>query len=101
MTSSVVSPNPRTPSSVDAFNSSLLNYFQWKKSPSDFDLMSGMEEEGELPSVQPVVDYNLYIKFWSLQDFFRNPPQCYTPVGWKTFKLHMMEVLSVFDSHRI
>jgi len=82
-------------------NFDLTNTTLYKKSPSDFDLMSGMEEEGELPSVQPVVDYNLYIKFWSLQDFFRNPPQCYTPVGWKTFKLHMMEVLNVFDSHRI
>jgi len=82
-------------------NFDLTNTTVYKKSPSDFDLMSGMEEEGELPSVQPVVDYNLYIKFWSLQDFFRNPPQCYTPVGWKTFKLHMMEVLGVFDSHRI
>lgn len=30
-------------------------------------------------------DYNLYKKFWSLQDFFRNPNQCYTKIPWKTF----------------
>ena len=31
------------------------------------------------------VDYALYAKFWQLQDFFRNPNQCYTNVKWKTF----------------
>lgn len=30
-------------------------------------------------------DYNLYKKFWSLQDYFRNPNQCYTKIPWKTF----------------
>lgn len=33
------------------------------------------------------VDYNLYVKFWSLQDFFRNPTQCYNKVSWKSFML--------------
>jgi len=32
-------------------------------------------------------DYNLYKKFWSLQDFFRNPNQCYNKLPWKTFCL--------------
>ena len=31
------------------------------------------------------VDYALYAKFWQLQDFFRNPNQCYANVKWKTF----------------
>ena len=31
------------------------------------------------------VDYALYAKFWQLQDFFRNPNQCYTNLKWKTF----------------
>lgn len=31
------------------------------------------------------IDYNLYCKFWSLQDFFRNPNLCYNKVQWKTF----------------
>ena len=31
------------------------------------------------------VDYNLYRKFWSLQDFFRRPAQCYEKFAWKTF----------------
>lgn len=32
-----------------------------------------------------VIDYSLYCKFWSLQDFFRNPTQCYNKVQWKLF----------------
>ena len=31
------------------------------------------------------VDYALYAKFWQLQDYFRNPNQCYDSVKWKTF----------------
>lgn len=31
------------------------------------------------------IDYNLYRKFWTLQDYFRNPVQCYDKVSWMTF----------------
>lgn len=31
------------------------------------------------------IDYNLYRKFWTLQDYFRNPVQCYDKVSWITF----------------
>ena len=41
-----------------------------------------VESTEELP-VQ--IDFNLYCKFWALQDFFRNPNQCYTAAQWKTF----------------
>jgi len=85
-------------------NFDLTNTTVYKKNPSEFgnDMTSGVDEEdGEVSSVQPVVDYNLYMKFWSLQDFFRNPPQCYTPVGWRMFKQNLAEVLKVFESHRI
>lgn len=33
------------------------------------------------------VDYNLYVKFWSLQDYFRTPLDCYNKIAWKTFTL--------------
>lgn len=32
-----------------------------------------------------LIDYNLYCRFWSLQDFFRNPNTCYNKIQWKTF----------------
>ncbi|KAK3917778.1 THO complex subunit 1 [Frankliniella fusca] len=47
------------------------------------------------------VDYNLYSKFWSLQDFFRNPNQCYNKVHWKTFSSHSNSVLSAFSSYKL
>ena len=31
------------------------------------------------------IDYNLYRKFWTLQDYFRNPVQCYDKFSWITF----------------
>lgn len=42
-------------------------------------------------NVQVKIDYNLYCKFWALQDFFRNPNQCYNTVQWKTFALVNIE----------
>lgn len=36
-------------------------------------------------NVQVKIDYNLYCKFWALQDFFRNPNQCYDKLQWKVF----------------
>lgn len=46
-------------------------------------------DEDELPETSKksgiTIDYNLYCKFWALQDFFRNPNLCYNKVQWKTF----------------
>ena len=33
------------------------------------------------------IDYALYRRFWSLQDYFRRPSQCYEKVPWKHFVL--------------
>ncbi|XP_063155228.1 THO complex subunit 1 [Candoia aspera] len=68
----------------------------------------GMEvEEGEMgddeaPTSRSIpIDYNLYRKFWSLQDYFRNPVQCYEKVSWKTFLKYSEEVLAVFESYKL
>lgn len=47
------------------------------------DLDDTVEEMEEIPIK---IDYNLYCKFWSLQDFFRNPNQCYSRASWKMFQ---------------
>ncbi|XP_078253437.1 THO complex subunit 1 isoform X2 [Rhinoraja longicauda] len=72
------------------------------------DKEDGMEvEEGETGDEEPPttcsvpIDYNLYRKFWSLQDFFRNPLQCYEKNFWKTFLKHSDEVLDVFRSYKL
>ncbi|XP_075441354.1 THO complex subunit 1 isoform X2 [Ascaphus truei] len=68
----------------------------------------GMEiEEGEMgdddapTSFSIPIDYNLYRKFWSIQDFFRNPLQCYDKSSWKTFLKYSDEVLTVFKSYKL
>ncbi|XP_054726053.1 THO complex subunit 1 [Anastrepha obliqua] len=47
------------------------------------------------------IDYNLYCKFWSLQDFFRNPNQCYSKAQWKMFQAHAGTILEAFDSFKL
>ncbi|MCJ8731140.1 hypothetical protein PDJAM_G00195930 [Pangasius djambal] len=42
------------------------------------------DEETPAPCSIPI-DYNLYRKFWTLQDYFRNPVQCYDKFSWITF----------------
>jgi THO complex subunit 1 len=32
------------------------------------------------------IDYQLYRKFWSLQDYFRKPIQCYDKTAWEKFE---------------
>ncbi|KAK5644414.1 hypothetical protein RI129_005714 [Pyrocoelia pectoralis] len=48
-----------------------------------------------------IIDYSLYCKFWSLQDFFRNPNQCYNKVQWKVFCSHATSVLSTFEALKL
>ncbi|XP_067943568.1 THO complex subunit 1-like isoform X2 [Watersipora subatra] len=45
---------------------------------------------------QPV-DYAFYTKFWSLQEFFREPMQCYTKLAWKKFSTYAETVLARFQ----
>merc|ERR1712156_287021 len=47
------------------------------------------------------VDYALYSKFWQLQDFFRNPNQCYNNIKWKTFSSYSTDVLNTFKSYKV
>ncbi|XP_062260202.1 THO complex subunit 1 isoform X2 [Platichthys flesus] len=68
----------------------------------------GMEvEEGEMgeddapaPCSIPI-DYNLYRKFWTLQDNFRNPLLCYEKFSWMTFLKYSDETLAVFKSFKL
>ncbi|KAI0207238.1 THO complex subunit 1 [Lamellibrachia satsuma] len=60
-------------------------------------------EEGEMDDLSGAIpiDYNLYHKFWQLQDYFRRPAQCYEKVAWKTFASFSDEVLSCFESYKL
>lgn len=52
---------------------------------SDSPQESTLEVEISDKKKNVVVDFTFYCKFWSLQDFFRYPTQCYDKVQWKTF----------------
>uniref|UniRef100_H3CSS6 THO complex 1 n=2 Tax=Tetraodon nigroviridis TaxID=99883 RepID=H3CSS6_TETNG len=58
------------------------------------------EEDAPAPCSIPI-DYNLYRKFWTLQDYFRNPVQCYDKVSWITFVKYSEETLAVFKSYKL
>jgi THO complex subunit 1 len=47
------------------------------------------------------VDYSLYCKFWQIQDFFRNPLQCYQKIPWKTFIGMSNDILNTFQSFKL
>ncbi|XP_068459526.1 THO complex subunit 1 [Clinocottus analis] len=58
------------------------------------------EEDAPAPCSIPI-DYNLYRKFWTLQDYFRNPVQCYDKFSWMTFLKFSDETLAVFKSYKL
>ncbi|KAG0719412.1 THO complex subunit 1 [Chionoecetes opilio] len=64
---------------------------------------SEMEEDNEEDKggTAPRLDYTLYTKFWSLQDFFRNPSQCFQKAPWKVFTLYCGDVLEAFRSFKL
>ncbi|KAM7359809.1 THO complex 1-like protein Hpr1 isoform 2-T2 [Cochliomyia hominivorax] len=62
------------------------------------DLDDTLEDIEDIPIK---IDYNLYCKFWSLQDFFRNPNQCYSKASWKMFQTHATTVLESFASFKL
>jgi len=53
--------------------------------------------DASLDSNAPI-DYNLYHKLWSLQDFFRQPTQCFLPDQWKLFTTNVQEVLQALQA---
>ncbi|XP_073646672.1 THO complex subunit 1 isoform X2 [Tursiops truncatus] len=100
--------NPRIQSSVDEFSSFWPDFSLYLRSQHMEDREEGMDvEEGEMgddeaPTTCSIpIDYNLYRKFWSLQDYFRNPVQCYEKISWKTFLKYSEEVLAVFKSYKL
>ena len=59
------------------------------------------KQKSEMEDQNLNVDYNLYRKFWQIQDFFRNPVQCYQKEPWRTFSHHSSDVLAIFQSFKL
>lgn len=47
------------------------------------------------------IDFNLYTKFWSLQEFFNKPNQCYDKTAWKSFTSNANEVFEALKSYKL
>ncbi|TRY63385.1 hypothetical protein TCAL_11711 [Tigriopus californicus] len=84
---------------ISEFN--LDNVTVFSESSEEFDARREdsvvIEEDGKNLNI----DYALYRKFWQLQDFFRNPIQCYEKLKWKTFSTYANDVLSTFQSFKL
>lgn len=77
---------------VSEFN--LENYTEFG-SEAENDLEQITKDDDKSENKIPI-DYNLYRKFWALQDFFRNPNQCYNKMHWKVFST--VSIYIVFKS---
>ncbi|ELU18757.1 hypothetical protein CAPTEDRAFT_184685 [Capitella teleta] len=88
---------------VTLYNTKAEDYDELRKSSVDEKEESMDIEEGEMQDSSSAIpiDYQLYRKFWSLQDFFRKPIQCYDKNSWKAFEGHTADVLNCFTSFKL
>ncbi|XP_078046919.1 THO complex 1-like protein Hpr1 isoform X2 [Augochlora pura] len=84
---------------VSEFN--LENYTEFGSEKSEGDDLEQITKVDDKSESKVPIDYNLYRKFWALQDFFRNPNQCYQKMYWKVFSAHASSVLSAFSSFKL
>ncbi|KAK8777993.1 hypothetical protein V5799_020666 [Amblyomma americanum] len=83
------------------FNAENITLFSSEDYKGLSDEGSFREDTKDGPSSAVPVDYNLYRKFWSLQDYFRQPTFCYNKVHWRQFTSYSGDVLSVFGSFKL
>ncbi|KAK1137366.1 hypothetical protein K0M31_001878 [Melipona bicolor] len=84
---------------VSEFN--LENHTEFGSEKSEGNDLEQITKDDDKSEVKVPIDYNLYRKFWALQDFFRNPNQLYLKVHWKVFSTHASSVLSAFSSFKL
>ncbi|KAH8382584.1 hypothetical protein KR009_004193, partial [Drosophila setifemur] len=84
---------------VSEFN--LDNFTEYGLDSKDHDDNDNKELEDTAEDIPLKIDYDLYCKFWSLQDFFRNPNQCYNKAQWKMFQMHAENILQSFSSFKL
>jgi THO complex subunit 1 len=58
-------------------------------------------EEGEMVTTSDRVDFQFYLKFWSLQEYFRLPTICYNRPSWKTFQSNANDVIALFTVRKL
>lgn len=84
---------------ISEFNLENVTEFGNEKIQIETNEKMDVDEEEEKKETKISIDYNLYRKFWALQDFFRNPNQCYNKMQWKIFSsVSIMQVQNLFKS---
>ena len=91
---------------ISEFNLDNVTNFNNFKDEAETDKEMGEESKekpGKADSDDPTVkvNNNLYRKFWQIQDYFRNPVQCYEKEPWKTFSGLASDVLAIFQSFKL
>lgn len=84
---------------VSEFN--LENHTEFGSEKLEGDDLEQITKDDDKSETKVPIDYSLYRKFWALQDFFRNPNQCYQKIHWKVFSVHASSVLSAFSSFKL
>ncbi|XP_076243312.1 THO complex 1-like protein Hpr1 isoform X2 [Calliopsis andreniformis] len=84
---------------VSEFN--LENHTEFGSEKLEGDDLEQITKDDDKSEAKVPIDYNLYRKFWALQDFFRNPNQLYQKMHWKVFSTHASSVLSAFSSFKL
>ncbi|CAF0711165.1 unnamed protein product [Brachionus calyciflorus] len=59
------------------------------------------DEDDKISSHAMPIDYNLYTKFWSLQEIFCKPNTCYDKHTWRIFTNNANEVFEALKSYKL
>ncbi|KAI6212774.1 hypothetical protein M3Y94_00068500 [Aphelenchoides besseyi] len=82
---------------VTAFEEDLEEVSEEQPSAEKMDV-----EFGEICENQDLaIDYELYAKFWKLQEYFSNPTLAYQKDKWMTFENNVHDVLTIFTSYKV
>ena len=84
---------------ISEFNLDNTTNFNKDEAEAEKDIGEESKEKSDDPTVK--VNNNLYRKFWQIQDYFRNPVQCYEKEPWKTFSGLASDVLAIFHSFKL
>lgn len=74
---------------VSEFNLENLTEFEASSDGESASASAVLKDDGmkdaTVAAASLTIDHSLYCKFWALQDFFRNPNQCYNKAQWESF----------------
>ncbi|XP_076038160.1 THO complex 1-like protein Hpr1 [Oratosquilla oratoria] len=87
---------------ISEFNLENITSYSNTESEEDTDTIQESDDsKSSVGTTKTKLDYNVYTKFWALQDFFRSPPQCFHKAPWKMFTTYANDILETFGSFKL